>query len=167
MSVTDTNTEQALEALTDAGQFEKLATSVLRLAVPQYRSLVHPGANADGKTVKAPVDGITFEKGASPPHMVGVHHTICAKSGLKAKWLQDPALVKQRKKGAKLPDPGDILKFVEIVAEHRSQQPQTRCTLVLTTNREPSVADVREANLLCNRHNIELDIWSRSRLGTS
>ena len=164
MSVTDTNTEQALEALTDAGQFEKLATSVLRLAVPQYRSLVHPGANADGKTVKAPVDGITFEKGASPPHMVGVHHTICAKSGLKAKWLQDPALVKQRKKGAKLPDPGDILKFVEIVAEHRSQQPQTRCTLVLTTNREPSVADVREANLLCNRHNIELDIWSRSRL---
>ena len=164
MSVTDANTEQALEALTDAGQFEKLATSVLRLAVPQYRSLVHPGANADGKTVKAPVDGITFEKGVQPPHLIGVHHTTCAKSDLKTKWMLDPTLVKQRKKSAKPPDPGDILKFVEIAEKHRSQQPQTRCTLVLTTNREPSVDDVREANLLCNRHDIELDIWSRSRL---
>lgn len=65
-------TVQALAGITDAGLFECLATAILRDANPIYRSLVHPGVNEEGKTVKSPLDGIcgcrasTHDRG--PPH---------------------------------------------------------------------------------------------------
>jgi hypothetical protein len=61
------NTEQALAAITDEGLFERLATAILREANPNYYSLAHPGVNVAGKTVKSPLDGICFVKGADPP----------------------------------------------------------------------------------------------------
>jgi hypothetical protein len=48
-------TVQALAAITDEGLFERLAMAVLREANPTYRSLVHPGVNVAGKTVKSPL----------------------------------------------------------------------------------------------------------------
>jgi hypothetical protein len=33
-------------------------------AEPRYAALSHPGVNADGRTVKAPLDGIAFVPGA-------------------------------------------------------------------------------------------------------
>jgi len=47
-----------------------LATAVMREAEPRYAALSHPGVNADGRTVKAPLDGIAFVPGASPPHVL-------------------------------------------------------------------------------------------------
>ena len=47
-----------LAEMTDQAAFERLATAILREAEPRYASLLHPGVNKDGKTVKAPVDGI-------------------------------------------------------------------------------------------------------------
>jgi hypothetical protein len=68
-------TNRALSQITDAGLFERLATAVLRQADSAlYGNLTHPGMNADGKTVKAPVDGIAFVSGAIPPHLVIAHH---------------------------------------------------------------------------------------------
>jgi hypothetical protein len=64
-------TVQALAAITDEGLFERLA--ILREANPNYTSLVHPGVNVAGKTVKSPLDGICFVQGADPPHMIAVH----------------------------------------------------------------------------------------------
>jgi hypothetical protein len=95
------NTAKRLAEMTDEGVFERLATAILRRADSRFRSLVHPGVNAVGKTVKAPVDGITFVPGAHPPQMIAVHHTICAARDLTKKWLHDPATVKPRRRGAR------------------------------------------------------------------
>ncbi len=84
-------TAQALAAITDEGLFERLAMSILREANPTCRSLVHPGINVAGKTVKSPLDGICFVQGADPPHMIAVHHTITCRNDLEKKWLHDPS----------------------------------------------------------------------------
>ncbi|MEP6147752.1 MAG: hypothetical protein ABJ201_10070, partial [Nisaea sp.] len=75
--MSDGEIRRKLAAMTDQGAFERLATAVLRLSGSQYRLLAHPGVNLDGKTVKSPVDGITFVTGSSPTHMIAVHHTTC------------------------------------------------------------------------------------------
>jgi hypothetical protein len=49
-----------LAEMTDQAAFERLATAILLEAEPQYASLLHPGVNEEGKTVKSPVDGIGF-----------------------------------------------------------------------------------------------------------
>lgn len=92
------STAQTLAALNDQGVFERLATAILREANPLYHWLVHTGVNADGKTVKSPLDGICFVQGADPPHMIAVHHTIAARKDLGQKWLHDPSKVKPRKR---------------------------------------------------------------------
>ncbi|MCA0318622.1 MAG: hypothetical protein LCH88_11200 [Proteobacteria bacterium] len=79
--------------------FERLATAVLRRADPLYALVSHPGVNAEGKTVKSPVDGIAFVPGAVPPHTIVIHHTITVGKDLDGKWLHDPATVKVRAKG--------------------------------------------------------------------
>ena len=56
-----------MAAITDQGLFEQLATAVLREANSRYRLLVHTGVNLDGKTIRSPVDGITFVAGENPP----------------------------------------------------------------------------------------------------
>ncbi|MGX9728806.1 MAG: hypothetical protein ACTFAK_16280 [Candidatus Electronema sp. VV] len=80
--MTAENTAKILSAITDAGLFERLATAILREAKSEYRSLAHPGVNADGKTVKSRLDGICFVQGADPPHMIAVQHTIADRDGL-------------------------------------------------------------------------------------
>jgi hypothetical protein len=92
--------------------------AVLRIAQPLCATLSHPGVNADGKTRKAPLDGIGFVRGANPLHLVAVHHTTTAANALENKWLRDPATVKPRKSGRKPPaPPGDLIKTAAIVAE--------------------------------------------------
>ena len=91
-------TLQALDSITDSGLFEQLATAVLREADSRYNSLIHTGVNSRGQTIKGPVDGVGFLPGAKPPHMIFVHHTIGARTGLRKKWLYDPSTVPLRKK---------------------------------------------------------------------
>jgi hypothetical protein len=136
-------TGQVLAAITDEGLFERLATAVLREANPAYRSLVHTGVNAAGKTIKSPLDAICFVQGADPPHMVAVHHTITARSDLRKKWLCEPSKVKPRKGAPSAVPAGDLIKTADLVAEERARTPKLRATLVLTTNKEPSEALVR------------------------
>jgi hypothetical protein len=92
-------TVRKLSEITDEGAFEGRATAILREAQPEYASLLHPGINSAGKTVKAPVDGIGFVLGAEPPHMIAAHHTTCKRDDLPKKWLHDPATVTPRKGG--------------------------------------------------------------------
>ncbi len=134
--------------MTDQGQFEHLATSILRAANPSYATLVHTGANADRKTVKGPLDGLCFVPGTTPPHFVAVHHTITARAHLRRKWLRD----------------GDVSKTLQIVSRERQKHPNLRTTLVLTTNREPTESTVRDLVQITRPHGIDVDIWSRSRL---
>lgn len=93
-------TIRALSEITDVGLFERLATAVLRQAVPAlYGNLTHPGMNVDGKTVKSPVDGIAFVPGEHSLHMVAAHHASGSGKHLRKKWLHDPSTVTPRKKG--------------------------------------------------------------------
>ena len=162
--VPNESTIQKLANMTDAGMFERLATDVLRLSEAKYRSLSHPGVNASGKTVKSPLDGICFDIGSEPPHMIGVHHSICAEKDLEKKWLHDPSTVKPRKKFGKPTAPaGDLTKTAQIVSEERKRSSDLKATLILTTNREPGEKLIRDINAAASAVRIELDIWSVSR----
>ncbi len=162
----DTNrTIKTLASITDEGLFERLATTILREASPLYESLVPTGVNVDGKTVKAPLDGICFVSGARPPHLIVVHHTTSASNALKRKWLYDPDAGTLSDKSKKSSTPlGDFIKTAKIVAEKRKEIPDLRCTLVLTTNQEPSEEVISEVEAEGYAHDIEIDLWSRSRL---
>lgn len=159
------DTARKLADMTDEGAFERLATAVLRQSDERFRSLSHPGVNADGKTVKSPVDGIAFVPGATPAQMIAVHHTICAAKDLEKKWLHDPATVVPRGKSGQPTAPaGDIVKTIEIVAEERKRTPDVQATLILTTNQEPGEALVRDVHAAAAAAGIAIDIWARSRL---
>jgi hypothetical protein len=148
--------------MTDEGLFERVAMAVLRIAEPLCATLSHPGVNADGKTRKAPLDGIGFVRGADPPHLVAVHRTTTAADSLENKWLHDPATVKPRKPGGKpTAPPGDLVKTAEIVIEERVRTPGLQATLILTTNEEPDEALRRTVTAAGAAHRIEVDVWSR------
>lgn len=159
------DTVHKLAEMTDEGTFERLATAILRCSDDRCRTLSHPGVNADGKTVKSPVDGIAFVPGAMPPQLIVVHHTICAAKDIEKKWLHDPATVKPRGK-SKLPTApaGDLVKTIEIVAEERKRTPDVQVTLILTTNQEPGEHLVRNVHAAGAAAGIAVDIWARSRL---
>lgn len=159
------DTTRALSQITDAGLFERLATAVLRQAAPAlYGNLTHPGMNADGKTVRAPVDGIAFVPGADPPHMVAAHHASGASDDLRKKWLQDPSKVVPRRGSKLTAPPGDVIKTMSIIEKERSRTPGLRVTLALTTNREPPQDLTRDVEAAGNKHGICIDIWSCSRI---
>lgn len=158
-------TNRALSQITDAGLFERLATAVLRQADSAfYSNLTHTGMNADGKTVKAPVDGIAFVSGSIPPHMVTAHHASVAVDDLRKKWLHDPSTVKPRKGTKPTAPPGDVIKTMRIVSNERNRTPGLRVTLALTTNREPPEDLTRDVAAAANSYGINIDIWSCSRL---
>jgi hypothetical protein len=143
-------TEQTLAAITDPGVFECLATAILREADSKYSALAHTGVNTAGKAIKSPVDGICFVRGSAPQHIITVHHTITARAGLKKKWLH--------------PSEGDVAKAIALVSMERERTPELLATLVLTTNEEPDQAVVRELEAVAHDANINVDLWTRSRL---
>jgi hypothetical protein len=158
-------TAEALAAISDEGLFERLATAVLRAAKPElYGNLTHPGINPDGRTIKGPLDGVSFVAGAHPRHLVAVHHTITTSDGLKAKWLRDPQTIKPRKRSRSVAYPGDLIKTIAIVKEERATTPDMHATLALTTTTEPREDVTRGAAALAHTHNIDLDVWTRERI---
>src|SRR5712664_3626266 len=119
-------TVRKLSEMADDAACERLAVAVLREAKPEYAALLHTGINTEGKTVKSPVDGIAFIAGMHPPHMIAAHHTTCARTDLKKKWLHDPATVKPRKGGKPTAPAGDVLKTAELVVTERKRTPSLR-----------------------------------------
>lgn len=158
----ETQTIQALAAITDEGLFERVATAVLRLA-PEYEGLAHTGINADGKTRKSPVDGLRF-LGEGGHRMIVVHHTTTAPDGLERKWLLDPMTVKRRVDSKSPPQAGDLIKSIEIVAAERKIAPEIDATLILTTNQEPDESLIRKTIAAGREADVTVDIWTRSRL---
>jgi hypothetical protein len=143
-------TDQALAGITDEGLFENLVTAILREANNDYKALCHPGVNEDGRTVKSPLDGICFVQGANPPLMIAAQHTITKRKELRNKWLNNPK--------------GDLIKTGELALEERKGKPDLRVTLVLTTNQEPDVRLISDVATEAQNYNMEVDLWSRSRL---
>ncbi|MBU0557577.1 MAG: hypothetical protein KKD64_05220 [Alphaproteobacteria bacterium] len=153
----DPRTIRALAEMTDEGRFEQMALAILHHAEPLCACLSQQGVNASGKTRASPVDNIGFVRGATPPHLVAIHHTTAIERDLRAKWMTEPSDVRSIRIG-------DIAKTAKIVAEERDRKPELAATLFLTTNREPDEKLVRDAVSLGAQFGITIDIWSRVRL---
>jgi hypothetical protein len=139
----------ALEGMSDTGQFELLATAVLRRAHPDCGNLIHTGINAEGKPIRSPIDGITLIPGSVPPHFVMIQHTTNERPKLREKWLGTGE---------------DIDKAATLINQERHRTPESRLTLILTTNRVPNENLVRDAHAHARSSNIDVDIWDRSRI---
>lgn len=161
-----TDTIKRLAAITDAAQFERIATSVLRSAKPSmYASLSHQGVNTDGKTVKAPLDNLGWIQTDGESMLVAAAHTTASRDDLDGKWLHDPATVKPRKKNGKPTQPaGDLIKAISELGELRMVSPGLKATLALTCNREEPAAVRVKAETLAAAADVSLDIWSVSRI---
>lgn len=156
----NSETIKALAEFTDEGRFEQLALALLHCAEPLCAGLSQQGVNAGGKTRASPVDNVGFVRGALPPHMVIVHHTIAAARELRAKWLGGLASGSR----AAAPREGDIAKTARIVGAQRARQPDLEATLLLTSNQEPDEKLVRDIAAASAELGFEIDIWSRVRL---
>lgn len=160
------NTTQALAEITDAGLFEKIATSVLRYAEPEiYGSVSHQGVNPQGKTVKAPLDNVGWCHTELDETIVCIAHTTTSKSDLEQKWLRDLDTVKPRKQGANpTGTDGDLVKAIKEINEIRKINPSIKARLALAINCEESQELRTQVQILASNNDIELDIWSVSRL---
>jgi len=148
---TSLNTRELLEKITDTGRFEILATDILRAANPLYKSLSHPGVNAEGKPVKSPVDALITTYSEDGKTLVLVAHTTTAKNKLRGKWLTDAD--------------SDCVKALKIISDERKRGSIDRACIVLTTNREPSEDLVRDVHATAGADE-EIDIWTGSGLAS-
>lgn len=161
-----TTTIQQLASITDAAQFERVLTSVLRSANPSvYANLSHQGVNTDGKTVKAPLDNVGWTKLNGQSMIVAAAHTTASRDDLDRKWLHDPATVTPRKKGSKPTQPaGDLIKAIGEIEKLRMGDVSLKAILALTCNREEPTEVRIKAEALADEADIQLDIWSVSRI---
>ena len=146
----ESNTRQRLAEITDAGQFEELATAVLREADERCRRVAHVGVNAAGRTIKAPVDGIVYISAAGERHLLAVHHTTSGKEALRGKWLSGPD--------------SDLKKTLRELTAQRETAPDLGATLILTTNNEPGVQLLHDVEKAGREAGIEVKVWSGSAL---
>ena len=116
-------TAEKLEGMTDRGQFELLATSVLRKVDPDCARLIHVGINAAGETIASPVDGLCKVPDVKPSRWLYVAHTTTDAKHLKDKWLS------KRPK-----DKGDLIKALEVADGRRKGDPDAQFKVWLTTN---------------------------------
>ena len=137
-------TAEMIERITDAGQFEILATRVLRELDADCRNVVHCGVNAQGKTIPNPIDAFCLVPGSNPPRYIMAAFTLTATSGLLNKWLSSHTTYKPS--GKKKPprpsraDDGDLSKAGRWAVAIRAQHPDAKFRVWLCTNRRLDIA---------------------------
>lgn len=160
----NSGTGRRLAEMNDAAAFEHIAAAVLRASSSTYASLSHPGVKPGGKTVKAPFDNVGWVDSVGGRRFVCAAHTTGQKD-LLGKWLHDPATVKPRKPGSKPTKPaGDLVKGIEEILKLRNTHLNLKVTFALTTNLEPSLELLSSVEVLAQTAEIEVDIWSVSRI---
>lgn len=127
-------TAQAIEAMTDAGEFEILATRVLRIEEEDCRRVEHTGVNAEGKPIPNPVDGFCQVGGTSPRRYVMTAFTTARKADLRRKWLFDHRQATGASQSSPADD-GDLVKAARKAEEIRRRQPNAVCRVYLCTNK--------------------------------
>jgi hypothetical protein len=132
-------TDEALEGITDEGAFELLITAILGLAEPEYQRLIHVGINAQGKTIRSPVDGIV-PAGADQNFAVTAF-TTTTKAKLRGKWLS--------------PWIGDVPKGLAALNTARAGDNTHAAVLILGTNRVPDVELITEIGHICREAGVE------------
>ncbi len=117
-------TAEALEAMSNTGEFEILSARVLRNLWPDCRALTHLGVNDVGKTVRGPVDAFCRVPNSLPALYVMAAFTTSQTARLEGKWLSDAD--------------GDIAKAASQAKLILLHDPEARFALYLCTNRIPS-----------------------------
>ncbi|MCU4578440.1 ATP-binding protein [Acinetobacter courvalinii] len=158
-------TNIALANITDAGLFERLASDVLRFAEPEiYKSISHQGMNPQGKTIKAPLDNVGWSYVNGENRVVAVAHTTTSRNDLETKWLRDLDNVIPRKGKNPTGNDGDLVKAIKELVKIRQGNPDLKARLALMCNSEEPQAIRIRAHQLASKNNIELEIWSNSRI---
>jgi len=80
-------TAELIAGITDRGQFEILATAVLRCADEDCAGLIQAGVNDAGETIVAPLDGFRITTHTTPPKAISVAHTTAGREKLRGKLL--------------------------------------------------------------------------------
>lgn len=157
-------TAERLEAITEPGKFELLVTSILRKDNRDYAAIIHTGINAQGKTIKSPVDGFCQVPGSIPPRFLLVEHTITDRDGLEKKWLYDHSSAKNAKVSES--KDGDLLKAGREAQKLRNDFPDAKFTVILTTNQHlpQGIELINKVYKKAAELGVDVDIWEQSRL---
>lgn len=154
-------TSETLLAITDRGKFELLVTSVLRKANKDYEAIIQTGLNAQGETIKSAIDGFLLVPGSTPPHFIIVGHTTTEAGSLERKWLYENS---GAQKNFKKKDMGDLIKAGRLSEEIRSEHPEARFTVVLTSNQRLNTGLLQKIYKKAEEFKVTCDIWEQSRL---
>ncbi len=162
-------TAEAIEGMTDPGEFEILALRALRILDTDCAAVIHLGVNAQGKTVPNPIDGFCQVPGSDPPKYVLAAFTLLSEKGLKRKWLLDQtpatgAVSSNTKNAPENPDDGDLLKAASYAMKLREANPKAHFVVYLCTNRVPSSELIRDVHLKAEALGVEARFLEQSRL---
>lgn len=145
------NTARKLKDITDRGKFELLATAVVCLDSPQYKSLIQLGINEKGETIKAPNDG--FSQVPNTNHYLLLQHTTTDRSQLKYKWLSE-------NKNSY----GDLLKANQAAQSIKSFNSDATFTVILTSNERLDDELLTEVYKYGTEKNLSIDIFDQTRM---
>ena len=143
-------TREALAAITDRGEFELLATAVLRLIEPDCAAVIHHGLNAKGEPVKGAVDAWCRVPGTDRPRFVLVQHTTTDRQKLRSKWLMGRD--------------GDLPKAGVEATKLRAYFPDAIFRLFLSTNFVPGTELQRDVYSAAAQRGLDVTIVDQSRL---
>ena len=155
-------TANAIEAMTDAGQFEVLAARVLRQTDPDYAWIEHLGVNADGKTVKNPIDGFCRVPGSKPSRYVMVGFSTDTVDKMERKLLFDHKTSKGKK--YKDSDDGDLVKAARSATDIRKQESNAEFIFTFCTNKQPNDELMKMGYAAGMSARIEVRFMARSRI---
>jgi hypothetical protein len=154
-------TAKAIEKITDAGAFEVLATRVLRQIDTDYARIEHLGVNADGKTVKNPLDGFSRVPGSNPSRYVMAAFSTDATTKIERKLLFDHTELSKGNK-YKDADDGDLVKAARKADLIRLQDEDAEFIFTFCTNKQPN-AEVMQAGYAAGKTvGIEVRFLARS-----
>lgn len=135
-------TANAIETMSDAGAFEVLAMRVLRQTDGDYARIEHLGVNANGKTVKNPIDGFCRVPGRNPSRYVMAAFSTDAVDKIERKLIFDH----MQSSGTKYTDAddGDLVKAARAASVIRDQDEDAEFIFTFCTNKQPN-AEVMQA----------------------
>jgi len=157
-------TAEAIEGMTDAGEFEILATRVLRLINDDCRLIEHMGVNAAGKTIKNSLDAFCNVPGVDPPRFVMAAFTTYKIDLLERKWLFDHSAENNTKNKLSAADDGDLIKTSQRADELRKDYPGAIFVIHLCTNKQPNDQLISKVIKRGQELNLEVRFLTRSIL---
>ena len=157
-------TVEALERMTDAGRFEKLAMPILRELYAPCRTLAHLGVNAAGKTIPNPIDAFCRVPGSNPPQYVMAAFTTVDVKRLREKWLLDTATSGSGAKRKRVRTDGDLIKAGKKAVVIRQSEPTAEFIVYLCTNRRLSGELMQEVYIKGREFGIEVCFPEQSQL---